>query len=228
MKLDVDLVIFDLDGTLLNTAPDIERCVNLAMKDYGLPAMSRERVLEIIGPGGRAFQDALVPDPKLKHKAEEIVQTYREYYTKSNTLLTRPYDGVVDVLNALRDTGVPMYVASNKPQVQCIQILQALKLDHYFRAIYGPEATPHPKPEPNVLHLIMEQTGAMPERTVMVGDTNNDMAAGHAAGVTTVFVSWGYIPESAIPPELIDVVIDTPAELLDLDIAELRRKRDAA
>lgn len=228
MKLDVDLVIFDLDGTLLNTAPDIERCVNLAMRDYGLPPMSRERVLEIIGPGGKAFQEALVPDPKLKHKAEEIVQTYRSHYVKSNTLLTRPYDGIVDVLNTLRDNGITMYIASNKPQEQCIQILQELKLDHYFSAIYGPEATPHPKPEPNVLHLIMEQVGTTPERTVMVGDTNNDMAAGHAAGVTTVFVSWGYILESAIAPELIDVVIDTPGELLDLDIAELRRKRDTA
>ena len=228
MKLDVDLVIFDLDGTILHTAPDIERCVNLAMDDFSLPHLTQEQILKAIGPGGTAFHETLVPDPALADKREEIVQRYRSYYVQQNTVLTRPFDGVVQVLDALRDAGVKMCVVSNKPQDQCRQILSGLKLDHYFLGIWGPEAVDHPKPEPDALLFAMRECGSTAERSIMVGDTINDMASGHAADVPTVFVTWGYVDESEIPPELIDVAIDDPSELLALDVAELRRKRNAA
>ena len=227
MTLDVDLAIFDLDGTLLDTAPDIERCANMAMRDFGLPELSRERVLAAIGPGGKAFARTLVPDPAHADKADDIVRVYRQYYVQQNTELTRPYEGVVPMLDALRDADVAMAVASNKPQDQCRQILSGLKLDGYFTGIWGPEAAAHPKPEPDVLHFVMNERGATPDRTIMVGDTRNDVAAGRAAGVLTVFVSWGYVPVSEIDPDLIDVVIDHPSELLELDVAELSRRSAA-
>ena len=227
MKLDVDLVIFDLDGTLLDTAPDIERCLNLAMKDYGLPPLSRDRVLAAIGPGGKAFQESVVPDPEHADIAAEVVRTYREYYVKSNTQLTRPFEGVVDMLDALSDAGITMAVASNKPQEQCRQIMKALGLDHYFGGIWGPEAVARPKPEPDVLHMVMDLRGAAANRTIMVGDTRNDVAAGRAAGVATVFVSWGYVAASEIDSDLIDVIIDRPTDLLGIDVAKLRRSNAA-
>jgi phosphoglycolate phosphatase len=224
MKLDVDLVIFDLDGTILDTAPDIERCLNLAMKDFNLPPLSRERVLAAIGPGGKAFQESLVPEPEHADIAADVVKTYRDYYIKSNTQLTRPFEGIVDVLDTLTEAGIKMTVASNKPQEQCRQILKGLGLDHYFCGIWGPEAAARPKPEPDVLHMVMELYGATADRTIMVGDTRNDVAAGRAAGVTSVFVTWGYVDVADIDPDLIDIVVDEPSGLLDFDVAELRSR----
>jgi len=217
-----DVLIFDLDGTLCDTAPDISRCLNRAMRDFDLPPVPHERVLRAIGPGGKAFYRAILPSEDYMPIAERVVERYRAYYTESNTLLTRPFPRVVEMLEDLRTLGVCMAVASNKPQEQTQQIVNALGLSPYFFEVFGPESVEHPKPAPDMLRLAMERASQLsgspirPERTLIVGDTDNDLDAGRAAGVTTAFAAWGYMPQSEINPDSVDWVIHSPAELVEI------------
>jgi len=209
-----DLLIFDLDGTLADTAPDIERCLNLAMEEFSLPPVPHERVLRAIGPGGKAFYEAILPDQSLRPMADQVVARYRAHYVRGNTVLTRPFAGVPEMLDALRRRGVRMAVASNKPQAQTKQIIVALGLSPYFAEVVGPESVEHPKPAPDMLRLVMDRCGVEPARAAMVGDTENDMGAGRSAGATTVFVAWGYLAAEEIAPGLIDRFVEHPSDLV--------------
>ena len=207
-----DLVIFDLDGTLFDTAPDIGRCLNRALAEFGLPPFPEERVKEVIGPAGKAFFQAIVPDEKDLPLAQKIVELYRSYYVVSNTELTRPFPGVKETLDTLRSLGVKMSVASNKPVGQVRNIIVGLGFAEYFEFVLGPEDVTNPKPDPEMLHRVMENSGVAPERTLMVGDTHNDMTSGKAAGATTVFVTWGY--SNDVDPATIDVRVSKPEDII--------------
>ncbi len=212
MPLAFDLAIFDLDGTLADTAPDIERALNKAMADFGRPPIPREQVLRAIGPGGTAFYEAILPGSATE-VAEEVVRRYREYYTVANAVHTRPFPGIVESLEHLRDAGVRMVVASNKPQPQSAQIVRGLGLARYFDGVFGPEDVERPKPEPDMLALAMNKCDVEADRAVMFGDTVNDMAAGRSAGATTAFVSWGYAPLEHIDPTLVDLTVERPSDV---------------
>jgi 2-phosphoglycolate phosphatase len=211
--MNYDLVIFDLDGTLLDTAPDIGRCLNRALTEHDLSTFSRERLLSVIGPAGRAFYSAIVgsdDDDKIE-LAKQVVKEYRAYYWEGLVEETRPFPGVTEMLDRLKELGVTMAVASNKPEAQVRKIVSGLGLDHYFAQIVGPESVENAKPDPEVIHLMMKRCDSTPERTMMVGDTHNDVSSGHSAGVTTVFVKWGY--QSDVDRDLIDAEISDAAEI---------------
>ena len=122
MSTEFDLIIFDLDGTLADTAPDIECALNKAMADFDRPPVPHDQVLRAIGPGGRAFYRAIMGDDDDMSLAEEVVTRYRHYYIQANTVRTRPFPGITDMLDELGARGVKMAVASNKPQPQSEQI----------------------------------------------------------------------------------------------------------
>jgi phosphoglycolate phosphatase len=210
-----DLAIFDLDGTLADTAPDIERALNKAMADFGRPPVPHERVLRSIGAGAKASCEAILPGEDLE-RAAEIVTRYREYYDAANTVWTQPFAGIDGALEALRAGGVKMAVASNKRQPQSEQIIRELGLMGYFSDVFGPEDVERPKPEPDMLKLTMERCGVGPDRSVMVGDTVYDVAAGRASGATTALVTWGYVPVDEIDRTLVDRVVSSPRELVDM------------
>ena len=215
MSLRYELAVFDLDGTLCDTAPDIGRCLDRAMADFGLPPVPRDKLLRAIGPGGTAFHRAIMPSEEAMPLAGKIVERYRGYYMKENTELTRPFPGIVEMLEECHGVGLSMAVASNKPQEQTRQIVTNLGLDRFFFDVAGPESVALPKPAPDIIHRLMEWEGAIrsPQCSAMVGDTDNDMNAGRAAGVTTVFVTWGYMAQFDILSENIDRVVSTPSEL---------------
>ena len=210
--MNYDLVIFDLDGTLFDTAPDIGRCLNKALKEFDLPPFPEERIKEVIGPAGKAFYQAILPSEDMLPMAEKIVERYRSYYVVSNTELTRPFAGVKEMLETLMEMGVKMSVASNKPVGQVKNIVTGLGFLDYFDFIYGPEDVTNAKPDPEMLHLVMNGSEIAAEKTLMIGDTHNDMASGRAAGATTVFVEWGYSKD--VDPATIDYRITDPAEIV--------------
>ena len=105
---------------------------------------------------------------------------------------TAPYPGIVEALQALRAAGHPLGVCTNKPVVAARNVLAALGLDKYFRAIVGGDSTPYRKPNPKHLAAVLQALGATPERAVMVGDHANDIDAAAGLGVPSIFVSWGY------------------------------------
>ncbi len=209
-----DLVIFDLDGTLCDTAPDIRRCLNRALREFDLPPLSEKALMAAIGPAGKAFLRAIVPEGTDLTLAERIVKVYRGYYEVENTVETKPFPGVIELLEALKVLGIAQAVASNKPLGQVETIVDGLGLRDYFIDVVGPESVAKPKPDPEMLHLVMREAGAEPGRTLMVGDTHNDMTSGRNAGAKTVFVDWGYAKD--VDPSTIDVHVRTPAEICEL------------
>jgi len=182
-------VIFDLDGTLIDSLPDIAAGVNHVFELRGLAALSNEQVKPMIGDGARvllnrAFAAAGVEGGEADYTAFET------YYTAHSADLTRAYPGIEAALRDLRDAGYRLGVCTNKPQAPAVAVLQALGLAPYFGAVTGGNATPYRKPDPRHLAATLEALGA--NDAVMIGDHHNDIAAGEGLGLPVIFAAWGY------------------------------------
>lgn len=214
------LVVFDLDGTLIDSSDDLASAVNatLARLSPAAPPLSPEKIRSFVGHGARALVERTLEEAKLAQRADDVLPLFLEVYRGHLLDRTRLYPGVAEALADL--DGYRLAVLSNKPGDMSRTILQGLGVAHRFVRICGPEDVPARKPDPAGLRQLMEQAGARPEDTAMVGDSPVDVRTGRAAGVLTVGVSYGLDPEGlrAEPP---DVTLDDLRALP----AHLRRPR---
>ena len=201
------LVVFDLDGTLIDSAADLAAAVNatLARLSPATPPLPLERIRSFVGHGAgmlvaRALLAAGLPD-----RPEEILPLYLDVYRGRMLDQTRLYPGVAEALDALR--GHTLAVLTNKPGDMSRAILAGLGVADRFARICGAEDVPAKKPDPAGLRLLMADAGTGPESVAMVGDSPVDVRTGRAAGVLTVGVSYGLDPDGlrAEPP---DVLLD--------------------
>jgi phosphoglycolate phosphatase len=185
----VDLVVFDLDGTLADTLPDIAAAANFACRRLRLPEHPPEAIRGMIGGGERIFIERLV-GPAHSERLPECLELYLDHYTRHNGELTRLYPGVAETLARLR--GKKLAVLSNKLQRLTQQTLDALDLARFFAAIRG-GGSAHPlKPAPHHLLALITDLRVGPTGTLMVGDKVADIMAGRAAGAYTAAVAYGY------------------------------------
>lgn len=206
-------IIFDLDGTLLDTAPDVLVCANLARAEIGLPAITLAEAKKAIGPGPDNFAKYTIgdPDPKL---AEKFLKIFRSHYSQHLLDNTRPFPGIPELLQQL--DGFALMVATNKPRVYSTQILGANGLLPFFRAVIGPEDVAHNKPYPDMMYKALELTTDRPESAIMIGDTDNDMKSARAAAIDFCAVSWGYAPIEILAQDRPEYIIHQPDELLPI------------
>jgi len=214
MALRYDHVVFDLDGTLIDSRLDLAAAVNHVRRGLGMSELSVENVCEYVGEGARVLvQRSLgIADSA---RIEPALQTFLEYYGEHLLDHTRPYAGVVDVLDALARAGVTLSVLTNKPEDKSRAILEGLGLLDRFIAVVGGDSVPSRKPDPAGIECLRARTATPPERLLLVGDSDVDMRTAAAAGVAFCGVAWGFKPEklrSSAPP----LWIAKPAELLDL------------
>ncbi|HVR69386.1 MAG TPA: HAD-IA family hydrolase [Vicinamibacteria bacterium] len=200
------LVVFDLDGTLVDSAADLAAAVNamLARLAAGTPPLSEAQVRGFIGEGARLLVRRSLAHAGLPHRPEDALPVFLECYRARLLECTRPYPGVAETLDALaRHT---LAVLTNKPGDLSRAIVEGLGLGARFARVYGGGDLPR-KPDPAGLVRIMVETGFEPASTVMVGDSAVDVLTGRAAGVLTVGVSYGFDPDGlrAQPP---DVLLD--------------------
>jgi phosphoglycolate phosphatase len=188
-KIAVDLIVFDLDGTLADTLPDIAAAANSACRGLGLPEHSPEAVRGMIGGGERKLIQRLV-GPAHQDRVEECLQLYLEHYTRHNGELTRVYPGVPETL--ARVSGRKLAVLSNKLQRLTRQTLEAIGIARFFAAIRGGGGDLPLKPEPAALLSLIAHLGVEPSRSLMVGDKIADIRAGREAGTFTAAVTYGY------------------------------------
>ncbi|TPI69468.1 phosphoglycolate phosphatase [Mesorhizobium sp. B3-1-3] len=219
-------ILFDLDGTLIDSAPDIAAAVNELLAGRDLPPLSVDRVRAMIGGGvmklvERAF--AASGSPLAGSVLEEANRDMAPIYRRHLTGLTRLMPGVREVLTHFHLNGTAMGVATNKPQLATREILLHFHLTEYLGAIVGGDAVTNLKPAPDALLLALDQLGVEPYEALMVGDSISDVGAARAAGMPVVLVRGGY---THVPVEELgaDLVCDS---LLDLPSA-MRRLRDAA
>ncbi len=191
-------VVFDLDGTMIDTAGDLTRALNHLLAKMGLPSADRAIIGETTGQGAKAMiQRAMlalnqqVPETHFDPLVEDFIAYYREHIAVES----KPFPGFVEALQWLRTEGANFAVCTNKREELARKLLSELKLDDYFAAIVGGDTLPVRKPHPDHLLGAIMAAGGKPNRSVMVGDSRTDIQAARGAGVPVVTVSWGYWDE---------------------------------
>jgi len=219
-------IVFDLDGTLVDSAPDIAGAINTVLAEAGLRTLSLAEVRGMVGDGTgalveRAFAAAGGGTFGDSRALAPHVERYRGAYKARATQETAPYPGVLDALQALKASGFRMGLCTNKPDRPSRAILSAFGFAPYIRTVVGGDCAPARKPDPRHLSAVLDLLGARPDEAVMVGDGSNDVAAARALAVPVVLVSFGY---SRTDPELLgaNAVIDR-FEHLTAALAELER-----
>ena len=193
--LDIDAVMVDLDGTMVNTLGDFAESLNRMLADLGLPAIAAEAIEPMVGKGsenlirsvlahvGAADVDALYP---------RAWQRYEHHYLALNGQFADLYPGVREGLQALRTMGLRMACLTNKPLSFAQPLLAAKGLDGFFDCVFGGDSFPRKKPDPMPLLETCKALGSQPARTLMIGDSSNDAQAAHAAGCPVVLMTYGY------------------------------------
>lgn len=218
----LDAVVFDLDGTLIDTAPDLQAHLNEMLADLGRPALDLETVRPMIGDGGRRLlqrgfdaSGGLPADADLDMLFAEFLRRYTAMPLRFGTI----YDGVVDILEALAQAEIKRGICTNKPQAPADRLLAEIGLDRHFPVVIGGDSLPVRKPDPNHIGTVLARLGADPTRAVMVGDSANDVMAAQASGVPCVLVSFGYtrVPARELgAARVIDHMSELPAALASL------------
>ncbi len=212
-KISVDLIVFDLDGTLADSLPDLTVAANYSCRRLGLPERAPQEVAAMIGGGERRFMERLAA-PENKHLVDELLEVYLDYYSAHAADLTRLYPGVRDTLAKL--AGKKLAVLSNKLQRLTSQVLQALGLAPFFSLSRGggPELPLKPSPQP--LTALMQSLAAAPGRSLMVGDKPADVMAARGAGARIAAVTYGYGEPAALKAAEPDFLLDHFAQLPDI------------
>jgi phosphoglycolate phosphatase len=187
--------VFDLDGTLVDSAPDLHAALDRLMAVKRLPGFARAEVVAMIGDGVRVLLERAYAARGITLD-EAGLQHFMTDYEANAAVLTRAFDGIPELLGGLRDAGWRLAVCTNKPEGAARVLLSGLGLDGHFSALGGGDSFPMRKPDPGHLRATLAAAGALPEDAVMIGDHRNDIEAARGAGVRAIFAGWGYGPHS--------------------------------
>lgn len=221
----IKLVIFDLDGTLIDSRLDLVHSVNAALRHIGRPALPEDVIASYVGDGApiliqRALGGETVDQALVRQGLEFFLTYYRAHKLDHTTV----YEGMNEALAAIQQppatatgNGRPrkMAVLSNKPVGPSRAIVEALGMGRFFAQVYGGNSFATKKPDPEGARKLLEENDVLPQETAIVGDSHVDMETGRNAGLWTVGVSYGFAPhtlENSIP----DISIDTPKELAEV------------
>jgi phosphoglycolate phosphatase len=224
----IRLVIFDLDGTLIDSRLDLVHSVNAALRHIGRPELPDDVIASYVGDGAPLLiQRALGAEAQNEVLVRQGLEFFLSYYRAHKLDHTKVYPGVIEALAAIQNSanGLPrkMAVLTNKPVNPSRAIVQELGLGKFFSQVYGGNSFPTKKPEPEGARVLLEENGALPQQAVMVGDSHVDIRTGLNAGMYTVGVTYGFAPHT-LAAESVDVQVDTPEELAS--VFATPRKKD--
>ncbi len=195
------VVAFDLDGTLIDTAPDLLDTLDVVLADHGIPPVDRAAARNMIGGGARVLirralerEGIRVPDDELSALNGRFLEHYAAHIADSS----RPFPGLLEALSRLDAAGAQLAVCTNKLEHLARSLLDTLELSHRFAVITGADTYAKSKPDPLPLVSTIAAAGGAPGRAIMVGDSATDVATAKAAGVPSIVVSFGYTPT---PPD---------------------------
>ena len=187
------LVVFDLDGTLIDSAPDMHRAVNLMLADLGCVPLTLPDIRTMVGDGASALiARALAARQCVNADPAKALDDFLAHYEADPTNVTRTFAGVAETLERLRSIGLTLAVCTNKPTRLTEMILERLGIDRYFARVVAGDSMPFRKPDPRALMEVVDGFGAAKEATLMVGDSEVDAATAHAASVPFALMTYGY------------------------------------
>ena len=211
------LIVFDLDGTLLDTIGDLSEACNHMLGMRGLGTHTREEYRKMVGNGIlRLVERALPESLRTPEYVAEARRDFVAYYIEHIDLYTHPYEGIREVLHSLQNDGWVLAVASNKFDAGTKKLIANIFPEITFKSIYGNREGYPLKPDAALLELIMKECGATSETTFMIGDSGVDIQTAKSAGVRSIGCSWGFRPRTELEENGADYIADKPIELLEL------------
>ena len=208
-------VIFDLDGTLLNTLGDLRAATNHALEVRGLPPHSMEEIRQFIGNGIRLLICRAMPEGTPEAEIDAALDDFKAYYAAHIHDRTVPYDGIPQLLPALRKRGIKVAVLSNKIDSASQQLIE-----YFFPGktdvVFGEHVGVPRKPDPTSCRMVMQQLGVQPEQVLYVGDSGTDMQTAKNAGLYAVGVTWGFRSKEVLLENGADVLVHRPEQILQI------------
>ena len=213
----ITTILFDLDGTLVDTAPDLAYALNLQLEHHGEKPLSLEKIRPVASHGSRGLLElgfGITPkDTHFMTMRDEYLNLYNQVFTRSPVL----FDGVADLLEYIEGKGLQWGVVTNKPARFTQPLMQSIDLHQRAVCIVSGDDALRAKPYPDTLLLACSQAKVTPASCIYVGDAERDIKAGNIAGMKTVIALWGYIAETDKPREWgADVLIEMPGQVLNL------------
>lgn len=210
------IVVFDLDGTLLNSLEDLADSANHVLAAHGFPTHPVSDYRYFVGDGVRKLIERILPDNCRSEYLEVCRMEFVEYYDIHKEDKTVAYAGVADLLTELNTMGMKIAVASNKVHDAVGPLMEKYFPGVVFDSVFGQRPGVPVKPDPRILLDILEKAGCKPEEAVHVGDTSTDITLAKNAGVESVGVTWGYRPQSELVDAGAGYIISEPSQLLDI------------
>lgn len=208
----MDTIVFDLDGTLLNTLDDLMDSVNFALAHYGYAPRSYDEVRRFVGNGVRKLVERALPEGH-KDRADEALQVFSAHYDQNKNNKTAPYDGIVDMLQAVKAAGFKTAIVSNKYERAVIELSQTV-FGGYIDVSVGERTGVAPKPAPDGVFTALETLHTDPRDAVYVGDSDVDVATARNAGLKMIGVTWGFRDRALLESLGADRIVERPADIL--------------
>lgn len=205
-------VVFDMDGTILDTLEDMKICVNKALVEEGFPERTLDEVRRFVGNGNHKLAERAVPEGTDDDKVEAVFQNFHRHYKKHCGDHTRPYSGVIELIRHLREAGIRTAVVSNKADYG-VQALCADWFPDLFDGQTGEKEGVRRKPAPDGVWNVMAEVGARKDSTVYIGDSEVDIETARNAGLPCISVSWGFRDENFLKQHGASVIVHTMDEL---------------
>ena len=208
--------IFDLDGTLTNTLESMTYSVNLTLEEMGLSKITKDQCRLFVGNGARVLMEKSLKaaGDTDASRIEEGMEIYGRIFDQNCTYHVTPYEGIPEMLKALKDKGIQLAVLSNKPDRQTVKVVKAIFGEELFDYAQGQKEGIRRKPEPDGVWYLMEQMHVSKEECLYIGDSEVDAATGRNSGLKTIGVLWGFRDRKTLETAGADDLIDRPDELL--------------
>ncbi|MBR1420778.1 MAG: HAD-IA family hydrolase [Selenomonadaceae bacterium] len=207
--------IFDLDGTLINSLEDLADSVNDMLNHFGFPTRSLEETRIAVGNGSRLLIKRSLPPDSSDELIDDALKFYKICYESRLTNKTRPYDGILEMLQKLRDKKIPLGICTNKHHEAAVEIVEKLFPQSTFDSILGDQKNLPRKPDPKKVLMIAEKFGVDPAEVAYFGDSSVDMETAINAGFLPIGVTWGFRDESELVNSGANIVLNHPLELFD-------------
>ncbi len=208
-------VIFDMDGTVLNTLEDLKDSVNYALDQMGYPSRTLDEVRRFVGNGARLLIERAVPTGTTKEACDKCLDIYSKHYATNMQNKTKPYDGIIDLLKELKNRKYKLAIVSNKFDTS-VKALCKDHYDEYIKVAIGESQNVARKPAPDSVFTAMKELGSKGEESIYVGDSDVDVQTAHNAGLKCVGVTWGFRSREILLNAGADYIIDKPMELIQI------------
>ncbi len=212
-KLQVDLLIFDLDGTVVDTLQDLTNAANYALSQVGRKPLDSQTVQKFIGDGVKRFLERALNKPT-DQQLEMSMNHFREFYAEHFVDYSKLYPGMASILAHFKEK--KRAVLTNKPEIYAVPILEKLEVARYFQLIVGQNSDLRLKPDPDGILKILSQLNVPPQRAVIIGDSENDILAGQKASVRTCAVYYGFRSPGELNHLKPDFEIEHPQQLKEI------------